>query len=249
MTKRVALVTGSTAGIGEGIAEFLANEGWRVIVSGRREQEGNKVVDRIRSNGGEAIFIAADLSNQDSINELHDKATAAWGRIDGAVNNAGINTDQAKFAELSDEEFQKMIQVNILGVFRCMKLQCGPQIKHMLPYKSGSIVNIASTAGQRSTILSGTYSATKHAVIGLTKTAGVEYAADGICVNAVAPGCVKTQFLQQALSSGWSEESISNLFPIKRLSEPKDIARAVSFLLNSPYAVGSVVTVDGGHCA
>ncbi|KAJ3541070.1 hypothetical protein NM208_g4782 [Fusarium decemcellulare] len=245
MTKRVALVTGSTAGIGEGIAEFLAKEGWRVVVSGRREQEGNMIVDRIRSNGGEAIFIAADLSNQDSIKELHEKAIAVWGRIDGAVNNAGINTDQHKFAELSDEEFQKMIQVNILGVFRCMQLQ----IKHMLPYKSGSIVNIASTAGQRSTILSGTYSATKHAVIGLTKTAGVEYAAEGICVNAVAPGCVKTQFLQQALSSGWSEESISDLFPIKRLSEPKDIARAVSFLLNSPYAVGSVVTVDGGHCA
>ena len=142
----------------------------------------------------------------------------------------------------------------------------------MLPRKSGHIVNIASTSGQRSTILSGTYAATKHAVsskmssilrqvssglltyidtqvIGMTKTAGVEYAADGIYVNAVAPGCVKTQFLEQALSLGWSEESISDLFPIKRLADRVDIARAVGFLLESTYAVGFVVTVDGGHCS
>ncbi|KAH6871603.1 short chain dehydrogenase [Thelonectria olida] len=245
MSDGVVLVTGSTTGIGRGIAEHLARTGWKVVVSGRRKKEGDAVVAGIRSEGGEAVFIEADLGSKEAIDELHKKAIATWGRLDAAVNNAGINNDQAKFADLNGEKFQQMIDINVLAVFWSMQLQ----IKHMLQQKGGRIVNIASTAGQRSTILSGSYAATEHAVIGMTKTAGVEYAAEGICINAVAPGCVKTQFLDQALSLGWSEETIRDLFPIKRLAEPLDIAKAVKFLLDSPYAVGSVVTVDGGHCS
>ncbi|KAM0321793.1 hypothetical protein ACHAQA_009889 [Verticillium albo-atrum] len=243
---RVVLVTGATSGIGKETAKLLASEGWNVVVSGRRKELGDEVVQHIKKTGGEAAFIEGDLSTEDAVRHLIEQVVQVYGRLDGAVNNAGIATDAAPFADLSTEEFEKMIQVNVLGLFWCMKYQ----LKQMLPQKSGSIVNLASIAGLNGIRASATYSATKHAVVGLTKSAAVDYATEGVRINAIAPGAIKTDILQYAIDSGsYSEESISAMFPMKRLGAPIDIAKGISFLLNNEFATGTILSVDGGYNA
>ncbi|KAH6658766.1 short chain dehydrogenase [Plectosphaerella plurivora] len=243
---RVVLVTGATSGIGKETAKLLAAEGWRVVLSGRRKEAGEEIAAGIRATGGDATFVVGDISDEQSVRQLVEKTVDIYGRIDGAVNNAGIATDAAPFADLSTDEFQKMLQVNVLGVFWCMKYQ----LKHMLPQKSGSIVNLASMAGLNGIRASATYSATKHAVVGLTKSAAIDYGTSGVTINAIAPGAIKTDILQYAIDAGtYSEETIAEMFPMKRMGAPIDIAKGISFLLNNTYATGTILSVDGGFNA
>ncbi|GLA55852.1 hypothetical protein AnigIFM63604_002937 [Aspergillus niger] len=258
---QVVLITGATSGIGQETAELLASQGWKVVVSGRRLAEGensqslvisflfdeqanlDKVVDGIRNNGGEATFIQADVSTEANVKALIEKSIAVWGHLDAAVNNAGISNDSELLENASTERFQEMFQVNVLGVFWCMKYQ----LQHMVPRKHGRIVNLASIAGLHGIFRTGGYCATKHAVVGLTKTAAIEYATSGVTINAVAPGAIKTSVFQQAIDSGaYTEETIADLFPMKRMGAVSDIARAIKFLIDSPFATGSVLAVDGG---
>ncbi|KAF2851947.1 3-oxoacyl-reductase [Plenodomus tracheiphilus IPT5] len=240
---RVCLITGGTQGIGRETAELLVSQGWAVIVSGRNIAKGEEVVQAIKSKGGEATFIEADVSDQEAVRALHKKALSIHGRLDGAVNNAGITTDTRMIGDASTEEFEKMWRVNVLGVFWCMQ----EQIQIMKVQKSGHIVNLASIAGLHGILYSGTYVATKHAVVGMTRTAALEYAQSGIQVAAVAPGAIKTDILNDAIAAGaYSEESIAGMFPMKKMGKPLDIAQAISFLLHSDYATGSILEVDGG---
>ncbi|KPM45129.1 hypothetical protein AK830_g1371 [Neonectria ditissima] len=201
------------------------------------------VVQNIKASGGEATFVECDVSIEDSVRNLVEETVRIYGRVDGGVNNAAIATDAAPLADLSTDKFEKMIRTNVLGVFWCMKYQ----LKQMLPQKSGSIVNVASMAGLNGVRASATYSATKHAVVGLTKSAAVDYATDGIKINAIAPGAIRTDILQYAIDAGsYSEESIAAMFPMKRMGAPIDIAQGISFLLNNDYATGTILSVDGG---
>ncbi|KAH7232250.1 short chain dehydrogenase [Fusarium redolens] len=243
VSSRVAIVTGGTSGIGKETAVLLASEGWRVVVSGRNENAGKQVVEDIKASGGEATFVKCDVSVEDSIRKLVDETVRIYGKLDGCVNNAGIATDVAPFVDLKAEEFEKMIRTNIMGVFWCMKYQ----LKQMLPQKSGSIVNLASMAGLNGVRASASYSATKHAVVGLTKSVAIDYATEGVRINAIAPGAIKTDLIQNAIDSGsYSEESLAAMFPMKRMGEPIDIAKGISFLLNNDYATGTILNVDGG---
>ncbi|KAK3702297.1 hypothetical protein LTR37_015008 [Vermiconidia calcicola] len=240
---KVVLVTGGTSGIGKATAILLASQGWRVVLSGRRDEAGRAAVDEIRAQGGEATFAQNDITSEDSARKLVEQTVQLYGRLDGAVNNAGLAVDTGLLADLNTEGFEQMIRVNILGVFWCMKYQ----IKQMLNQKSGAIVNLASMAGLNGVRYSSTYAATKHAVVGLTKSAAIDYGTSGIRVNAIAPGAIKTDILQYAIDAGtYTEESIAEQFPMKRMGAPIDIAKGISFLLDNEYATGTILSVDGG---
>ncbi|EON65669.1 hypothetical protein W97_04908 [Coniosporium apollinis CBS 100218] len=240
---RVCLITGGTQGIGRETAELLVLQGWAVIISGRNIAKGEEAVRAIKAKGGEATFIEADVSDQESVKALHQKSLTVYGHLDGAVNGAGISTDTRMIGDASTAEFEKMWRVNVLGVFWCMQ----EQIQIMKEQQSGHIVNIASIAGLHGILYSGTYVATKHAVVGMTRTAAIEYAQTGIQVAAVAPGAIKTDILRDAIAAGaYSEESIAAMFPMKKMGKPLDIAQAISFLLHSDFATGSILEVDGG---
>ncbi|THY74139.1 hypothetical protein D6C86_09428 [Aureobasidium pullulans] len=240
---RVCLITGGTQGIGQETAELLASSGWKVVISGRNSGKGRQVVEGIKANGGEATFIQADVSSQEAVKKLHQEAVSIYGRLDGAVNNAGISTDSSRMGDCSTEKFQDMINVNVFGLFWCMQ----EQIRVMLPQRNGHIVNLASIAGLHGIRYSSTYCATKHAVVALTRAAALDYALDGLKISAVAPGAIKTSILNQALESGAiTEEAIAAIHPINKIGVPMDIARAISFLLDSPFVTGSILEVDGG---
>ncbi|KAJ3540949.1 hypothetical protein NM208_g4826 [Fusarium decemcellulare] len=245
-SKKVVLITGATAGIGLDAAEYLARQDWAVILSGRRDSIGQEAVMRLKEAGHDAAFVHCDVRSEQSVAELHNKAIAIWGRLDAAVNNAGISTDTGRFADLDTSKFRDMIDVNILGVFWSMQ----HQVKHMEAKNTGRIVNISSMAGRRGLPFHGTYAATKHAVIGMTKTAALEYASKGVTVNAIAPGAIRTQIMDNAIKSGkYTEESAADVFPVKKLGVAEDISRVILLILESPYMTGTVVDVDGGFSA
>ncbi|KAH8879745.1 NAD(P)-binding protein, partial [Thozetella sp. PMI_491] len=181
--------------------------------------------------------------SEEAVKALIDNAVAIYGRLDAAFNNAGNSTDASPFQDQSTEKFQEMIQTNILGTFWCMKYE----LKHFLEKGAGSIVNMASIGGLHGIPFTGSYVATRHAVVGMTRTAAVETAARGVTVNAVAPGAILTNVMQASFDSGlWTEEKIASMFPVKKMGQPVDIARGVSFLLNSPYVTGTILEIEGG---
>ncbi|KAL1303074.1 hypothetical protein AAFC00_006518 [Neodothiora populina] len=243
---KVVLVTGGTRGIGEGVARRLGREGWTVVISGRNVEKGSKVVKDIETAGGKASFIAADLSQRDQVIALHDKILSTHGRLDAAINNAGITVGAAPFAEQRFEDLENAFTVNVFSVFWCMQAQ----IKAMLPNKRGAIVNMASTGGLHGVPGCGIYTASKHAVIGFTRTAALDYAKDGITISAVAPACIRTDMMQGFFDEGlWSEEQAAAFQPVGHLGEVDDVAKAVSYLLDSPFVTGTVLEVDGGISA
>ncbi|KUL81347.1 hypothetical protein ZTR_09890 [Talaromyces verruculosus] len=186
------------------------------------------------------------MADESSVRGLHEEAIKVWGYLDAAVNNAGISNDAALFGDLKTEPFRQMFEVNVLGVFWAMQ----HQLRHMESRGYGRIINLASIAGRRGILYQGSYVATKHAVVGMTKTAAIEYATKGITVNAIAPGAIKTKILNDTIEAGkYDEESIVDTFPAKRMGDPMDIARTVKYILDSPFMTGSVIGVDGGFCA
>lgn len=242
------LLTGAAAGIGRAAALAFAREGARVAVCDIDAANGEQTVAMIAEAGGEAFFMQADISQAAQVEDLIDRVVATYGRLDCAFNNAGIEIEHLPMAESDEMTFDRIMNVNVKGVWLCMK----HEIRQMLKQGGGSIVNTASVAGLVGAPMQGIYAASKHAVVGLTKTAAVEYAKAGIRINAVCPGVVRTPMLERALEREPRREKIMvKAHPIGRFGEAEEIANAVLWLLSdsASFVTGHQLAVDGGLTA
>ena len=245
-----ALVTGGASGIGRATAVAMAREGARVLVQDRAEAGAQETVGLINAAGGQAVSIGGDVTSEADVAAMMAAAVAAFGQLDVAFNNAGVSPAAAhstsqRTHELSLAAWQTLIDINLTGVFLCMK----HQIPHMLAGAGGAIVNTASVAGLVGLPTAAAYVAGKHGVIGLTKTAAMEYARDGIRVNAVCPGYVLTPMTEDGVARRGHE--LLNKVPMHRLERPDEIAEAVVWMCSdrASFVTGSFYTVDGGYYA
>jgi len=245
-----AICTGGGSGIGRATALILAREGARVLVQDRSEATAQETVGMINAAGGQALSIAGDVTDNDHVAAMVALAVASFGRLDCAFNNAGIapaavGPGLQRIHELSAESWGRMIEVNLTGVFLCMK----HQIPHMLAGGGGAIVNTASIAGLVGLPTASHYVAAKHGVIGLTKTAAMEYATDNIRVNAVCPGYILTPMTKDGVAR--RGEELLNKVPMHRLGKPEEIGETVAWLCSerASFVTGSSYTVDGGYYA
>lgn len=242
---KVVLVTGGTSGIGQATAVAFAKEGAKVVISGRREKEGNETVRQIGNAGGEALFVKGDVSKAADVDAMVRKAVEAYGRIDYAFANAGILGNPKPFLEETDEEIDRVTNINIKGVILTIKYVA----QQMLKQGGGVIINNASVLGFTGLPTLNPYVASKHAVIGLTKSAALEFAKSRIRVNAVAPGPIDTDMPKQA--TGGDTSQFDALVPMGRMGRPDEIAEAVLWLCSdrASYVTGHTLTVDGGYTA
>jgi NAD(P)-dependent dehydrogenase (short-subunit alcohol dehydrogenase family) len=242
---RVAMVTGGAAGIGKSTALAFARQGAAVIVADIDETAGESVAEEIRQGGGKARFIRCDVTRDSDVEAMVALATSEFGRLDFAFNNAGIEIEHSKLADGNEDEFDRIMDVNVKGVWRCMK----HQIPVMLAQGAGAIVNTASIAGLGAAPKMSIYSASKHAVIGLTKSAAVEYAKKGIRVNAVCPAVIDTDMFRRAAESDPRKaEYAAAMHPVGRLGKPEEIAGAVVYLCSdeAAFTTGVALPLDGG---
>lgn len=247
-TDKVAMITGASAGIGKATAIAFAQNGAKVVVADINQQDGEAVVNEITQAGGIAMFVPCDVTNDQQVMSLVDATLEAYGKLDIAFNNAGIEIEQSKLADGEESVFDKIMDVNVKGVWRCMKYQ----IPAMLKNGSGSIVNTASVAGLGAAPKMAIYSASKHAVIGLTKSAAVEYGKKGIRVNAVCPAVIDTEMFRRAAEADPRKaEFVAGMHPVGRIGKVEEIAEAVMYLCsgNSGFTTGIALPVDGGHTA
>ncbi len=241
---KVALVTGAGSGIGRAIALGMAKEGARVVVADIMEKSGQATVKEIKDSGGDAVFARADVSQESDARMLVDKAVEIWGRLDCAVNNAGIDGDTAMTADCTRENWDRVIGINLTGVFLGMKYQ----IPQMLKQGSGAIVNTASTMGIVAHQNVPAYVASKHGVIGLTKSTALGYVKENIRVNAICPGNTRTAILDHVMKERPEiYERLMAATPIGRLAEPEEIANAVVWLCSdlASFVTGHAMVVDG----
>jgi NAD(P)-dependent dehydrogenase (short-subunit alcohol dehydrogenase family) len=248
LTGKVALVTGASAGIGRAAAIALAAEGAAVVVADVDVERGKEVAKAIVDKGGEAIFVATDVSDDAQVATAVDAAIAAFGGLDLAYNNAGIEGAPAPTADCTPENWQRTLAVNLTGVWSCMR----HEIPVMLARGGGSIVNCSSIAGLVGFANIAAYTASKHGVLGLTKTAALEYAEQGIRVNAVCPGVIDTEMVDRFV--GGQDEARAAMIamePVGRLGRAEEIADAVVWLCSdrSSFVTGQAIAVDGGFVA
>jgi NAD(P)-dependent dehydrogenase (short-subunit alcohol dehydrogenase family) len=248
--EKVVIVTGASSGIGKATAIEFGREGARVVVAARRREQCELTVREIEEVGGEAVFVETDVAQSDSIQALVAKTIEVYGRLDCAFNNAGISGDAFRpTAQHSEESWDKVMNVNLKGVWLCMKYE----IAEMLKNGGGAIVNNSSVLGLRATpIGNAPYAVSKHGVIGLTKTAALEYAKQGIRVNAVCPGWTRSEMVDPAFDLFPNEMTqIINQIPMGRPADAVEIARAVLWLCSdeSGYVTGQALAPDGGLMA
>jgi NAD(P)-dependent dehydrogenase (short-subunit alcohol dehydrogenase family) len=247
MSSPVVLITGALTGIGRATAFAFAREGARVVVSGRREQEGKKLEKELRELGAEAEFVKTDVRHDDDVRALIDKTVARFGRLDIAVNNAGTEGLRGLVIEQTAESYAATFDTNVLGVLLSMK----HELRAMLPQGSGSIVNISSTYGHVGAAGASVYVASKHAVEGLTKSAALEVAGTGVRVNVIAVGATDTGMLTRFTSTDENKAALVTTVPLKRLATPEEIAQVIAFVgsAKASYMTGSSIPVDGGKLA
>jgi NAD(P)-dependent dehydrogenase (short-subunit alcohol dehydrogenase family) len=247
LNDKVALVTGGASGIGLATALLYAAHGAKVVVSDLHEEAGNQAVNQIKENGGEAIFINADVSQASDCEQLVKKTIEAFSRLDISFNNAGIGGESNPIADMSVEGWNKIIGVNLSSVFYGMKYQ----LQQMVKQGSGAIVNNSSILGSVGFANSAGYVAAKHGVVGLTKNAALEYSAKGIRINAVGPAFINTPLL----TSSGIDDPVKNILiqshPIGRLGESNEVAELVVWLSSdkASFVTGSYYAVDGGYLA
>lgn len=246
LDKKVALITGAGTGIGRATAIKFAGNGARVVVADFNEVEGCKTMQMIVRGGGEAIFIKVDVRMADEVKNMVEKTVEQYGRLDIAFNNAGIWGQGLRLDEVSDEAANAILDTNLRGVWLCMKYE----IRAMLRQGGGIIINNASIAGISPSAKEATYSASKHGVVGLTKSVAQEYATDNIRVMAVCPGWIRTPLTGGVIADPEYYASMIEMVPLKRLGEPEDVAELVTWLASdsASYMTGSIVTISGGLC-
>jgi NAD(P)-dependent dehydrogenase (short-subunit alcohol dehydrogenase family) len=246
---KVALVTGGTSGIGKAAALALATAGAKVVVAGRRENEGREVVEAIEKLGGKALFVKTDVSREADVKALVDKTTATFGRLDFAFNNAGVEgamnlpTDQQ-----TEDNYRNVFNINVLGTLLSMKHEIPAILKN-----GGAVVNTSSVVGQIGMPGFGVYTASKHAVNGLTRSAALEFAKQGVRVNAVAFGTIQTPMIDRMVGEAQTDNAqrdwLKSVHPVGRLGTVDEATQAVVALLENPFITGSILTVDGGWTA
>ncbi len=245
---KVVLITGGGSGIGRATAVLAAKEGAKVIIADVNEAGGHETVNTITERGRDAIFVRTDVSQSAEVQALIKAAVDKYGRLDCAFNNAGIAGDISRTADVTEEDFDQLVAVNFKGAWLCLKYE----LPQMLAQGGGTIVNTASAAGLVGTHSMPVYGATKHAVVGLTKSAAVEYGRKNIRVNAVCPSVIHTPMVEYGFEVFPKFiEASEQINPMKRLGQADEVARAVIWLLSdqSSYTNGATITVDGGFTA
>jgi NAD(P)-dependent dehydrogenase (short-subunit alcohol dehydrogenase family) len=247
MTTPVVLITGALTGIGRATALAFAREGVRMVVSGRRHEAGQALAAELRNLGAEAEFVRVDVRHDDEVRNLINQTVARFGRLDVAVNNAGTEGKPGPVTEQSEESYAATFDTNVLGTLLSMK----HELRVMQPQGSGSIINLSSTMGQRGAPGASMYTASKHAVEGLTKAAALEGAEFGVRVNAVAPGPVETEMLNRFTGGADRKAGLIAGVPLKRAGKPEEIARAIVYLAsdNASFVTGQILGVNGGKTA
>jgi NAD(P)-dependent dehydrogenase (short-subunit alcohol dehydrogenase family) len=246
---KVALVTGGASGIGRATALTFAREGAKLVVADMNVDGGQQTVHMITENGGEATFLQVDVSNATEVQAMISKAVETYGRLDCAHNNAGISSggQRAFTADYPEERWHQVIAINLTGVWLCMKYE----IPQMLQQGGGTIVNTASVAGLVGLPYASAYVASKHGVVGLTRTAALEYAKSGIRVNCVCPGYIETPMTEQGRNDPERMAHMLASEPIGRIGKPEEIAETVVWLCSdaASFVTGHTMTVDGGYVA
>jgi NAD(P)-dependent dehydrogenase (short-subunit alcohol dehydrogenase family) len=245
---RVALITGGTAGIGEATVRRVASLGARTVFVGRDENDGRRIEYELLRDGAEVVFFRADLSHPDEVRRIVPATVNVYGRLDYAFNNAGISGQNEPLTDQTERNFDEVFSVNVKGLF--ISLQ--QELRQMLQQKwGGSIVNMASVGGVLATPGASVYVASKHAVIGITKSAAIEYGPHGIRVNAVSPGAIRTEMLRKVFGNEGALDQLADIHPVRRIGSPEDVADAVAWLFSdySSYYTGQSLVLDGGLTA
>lgn len=247
MNNPSVLITGALTGIGRATALAFAREGARLIVSGRRDVEGQSLVAELRELGAEAEYVHADVRNEEEVSALVQAAVSRFGRLDIAINNAGVEGSPTSIGEETRENYVTTFDANVLGVLLCLK----HEMRVMQTQGEGSIVNISSVAGHIGIPGASVYVASKHAVEGLTKSAALEGAASGVRVNSVAPGPTQTDMLDRFLGDEANKAQFLATLPVARAGSPEEIAQTILFIASnkSPFITGQSIAVDGGLLA
>jgi NAD(P)-dependent dehydrogenase (short-subunit alcohol dehydrogenase family) len=248
MTNQVVLITGALTGIGRATALAFAKDGASLVVAGRREEAGQALAAELRDLGAEAEFVRADVRHEDDVSSLIAQTVARFGRLDVAVNNAGTEGTPGPVTEQSAQSYAEVFDTNVLGVLLSLK----HELRVMLPQKRGSIINVSSVVGHIGFPGASVYTASKHAVEGLTKSAALEAAAEGVRVNAVAPGPVDTSMLDRFTGGNADAKAgFLTLVPAKRAATVEEVAQTIVFLASdkAPFITGQSFAVDGGMLA
>ncbi len=245
---KVALVTGGAAGIGRAVALAFACEGARLVLADLSAQGGEETAQLVKDAGSEAVFVKANVTAAADVEALVNRAVSAFGRLDCAYNNAGIEGEGGTTIDCTEENWDRVIGVNVKGVWLCMKYE----IRQMLKQGQGAIVNTASIAGVGGTPHDPVYGASKAAVAHLTKSAALEWARKGIRINAIAPGFTRTAMVDRMVAAGrFSEKGLDSLHPLGRMARPEEIAQGVLWLCSdgASFMTGHAMAVDGGYLA
>jgi NAD(P)-dependent dehydrogenase (short-subunit alcohol dehydrogenase family) len=245
---KVAIVTGGTSGIGRDTAVLFAKAGAKVVVAGRREAEGKETIDLIRAAGGDGLLVKTDVSRAADVRALVQKTVEKFGRLDVAFNNAGIEGSWSPIAEQSEEDWDSTIDINLKGVWLCLKYEIQQMLKQG---GGGAIVNMASVAGFIGSAGAATYCASKHGVMALTKSAALETARSGIRVNVVCPAVIETPMGERLWGAPEAKKFALGLHPIGRFGKPEEIADAVMWMCSdgASFMTGQSLVLDGGFLA
>src|SRR3984893_1430602 len=247
MSSPVVLITGALTGIGRAAAFTFAQDGAQVVVSGRRDDQGQTLVAELLEFGADALFVHADVRHEADVRNLVDQTVKRFGRLDIAVNNAGTEGLRGPVTEQTAETYAATFDTNVLGTLLSMK----HELRVMLPQGSGSIVNISSAYGRVGAAGASVYVASKHAVEGLTKSAALGGAGTGVRVNVIAVGTTDTGMLTRFTNTDKNKAALISTVPVKRLAEPEEIAHVIAFVAsaNASYMTGASIPVDGGMIA